>query len=241
MTLDIEIWSDVVCPWCYIGKRRFEKALAQFPHRDAVNITWRSFELNPDAPAQSDETLDEHLAHKMGVSPAQAARLNARVTAQAAAEGLEYRLDLARPGNTFAAHRLLHLAAAHGVQGAATERLMRAYFTEGQPIGDPETLARLATEVSLNADEARATLASDAWADETRADEARAARLGIHGVPFFVLDGRYGVSGAQPPEVFLQALQTAWEAAQPLTLVGADTATQDAADAGVCDDDSCAI
>lgn len=238
--MEIEIWSDIVCPWCYIGKRRFEKALAQFPHRDAVTVTWRSFQLDPHARQQATVSLNQSLAEKYGVSVAEAERMNARVTSLAAGEGLEYRLDLARPGNTFDAHRLLHLAASKGLQGALKERLMRAYFTEGEAISDHETLARLAAGAGLDADEARATLAGDAYAEEVRADEARAAALGISGVPFFVIDARYGVSGAQPDEVFRTALQTAWDASRPLTMVSAN-AESEAADAGVCDDESCAI
>ena len=237
--MDIEIWSDVICPWCYIGKRRFEQALEQFPHRDAVSVHWRSFELDPDAPQQYAWTLNEMLAEKYETTPQQAAQMNQRVSALAAEVGLDYQLDQARPGNTFNAHRLLHLAAKRDVQPTVTERLMRAYFTEGQPIGDSETLARLASEAGLDANEARATLAGDAFADEVRADERRAAMLGIHGVPFVAIDARYGVSGAQPTEVFLKALETAWEASQPLTMVSGDAESAD--DSGVCEDDNCAI
>lgn len=238
--MKIEIWSDVVCPWCYIGKRRFEKALAQFPHRDAVTVTWRSFELDPNAPLSSQDTLNEMLAQKYGITIEQAAKMNARVSALATAEELDYHLDQAKPSNTFDAHRLIHLAASKGIQGAVKERLMRAYFTEGLPIGDAETLARVAAEAGLDADEARATLASDDYAEDVRADEARAAAFGISGVPFFVVDERYGISGAQPPEVILNALQTAWAASQPLTIVSGD-AESDAADTGACEGDSCAI
>ncbi len=238
--MNIEIWSDVVCPWCYIGKRRFEKALAQFPHQDAVTITWRSFELDPDAPQSSQDTLNEMLAHKYGTTIERAEQMNARVTTLAAAEELEYHLDQAKPSNTFDAHRLIHLAASKGVQGAVMERLMHAYFTEGQPIGDAETLARVAAEAGLDAGEARATLASDDFAEDVRADEARAAAFGISGVPFFVIDERYGVSGAQPLEVFENALQTAFAASQPLTIVSGD-AESDAGDTGACEGDSCAI
>ncbi|HEX8994850.1 MAG TPA: DsbA family oxidoreductase [Ktedonobacterales bacterium] len=237
--MEVEIWSDVVCPWCYIGKRRFEKALEQFPHREAVNVHWRSFELDPNAPQQYPGTLNEMLARKYGTTPGQAAQMNARVSGLAADEGLDYHLDEAKPSNTFNAHRLLHLAAERGKQAEVKERLMRAYFTEGQPVGDPETLARLVAEAGLDAGEARAALATDEYADDVRADEERAAMFGIRGVPFVVIDERYGVSGAQPTEVFLQALQTAWAAAQPLTLVGGDT--DDTESAGACTDDSCAI
>lgn len=237
--MEVEIWSDVVCPWCYIGKRRFEKALEQFPHREAVNVHWRSFELDPNAPQQYPGTLNEMLARKYGTTPGQAAQMNARVSGLAADEGLDYHLDEAKPSNTFNAHRLLHLAAERGKQAEVKERLMRAYFTEGQPVGDPETLARLVAEAGLDVGEARAALATDEYADDVRADEERAAMFGIRGVPFVVIDERYGVSGAQPTEVFLQALQTAWAAAQPLTLVGGDT--DDTESAGACTDDSCAI
>jgi predicted DsbA family dithiol-disulfide isomerase len=227
----------VVCPWCYIGKRRFEAALAQFAHRDAVAVLWRSFELDPHAERKFPGTLDELLARKMGGGIKRAAVANARVTALAAEVGLEYHLDRAQPGNTFDAHRLLHLAAAHGLQGAMQERLMRAYFTEGLPVGDAGTLLGLSAEVGLDAEEARAILEGDAYTDEVRADEELAGAYGISGVPFFVLGEHYGVSGAQPAEVFSQALAAAWAASQPLTLVGGG----DAKEADACGDDSCAI
>lgn len=240
--MEIEFWSDVVCPWCYIGKRRFEKALAQFPQRDEVTIVWRSFELDPDAPQQYPGTLNEMLARKMRTTPQQAAQLNARVIDLASVEGLDYHLDEAKPGNTFNAHRLLHLAAERGKQGAVKERLMRGYFTEGQPVGDVETLAQLASEAGLDADEARAALAGNDYADDVRSDEERAAMFGIQGVPFMVIDERYGVSGAQPSEVFLKALQTAWSASHPLTIVSASAdESASSEDAGACEGDSCAI
>jgi predicted DsbA family dithiol-disulfide isomerase len=205
--LTVEIWSDVVCPWCYVGKRRFEKALAAFEHRDEVELTWRSFQLDPHASREREGSSAEHLARKYGMSVEQAEGTNAQMTALAASEGLEYHLDRTRGGNSFDAHRLIHLAADHGRQGAMQERLMRAYFTEGEPIGDLATLARLATEVGIE------PLADgDAYADAVRADEALAAQIGIRGVPYFVLDRRYGVSGAQPAELLLQALEKAWEA-----------------------------
>jgi predicted DsbA family dithiol-disulfide isomerase len=210
-SLSVEIWSDVVCPWCYIGKRRFESALAQFPHRDEVEVTWHSFELDQSAPASRTGPRVEMLAAKYGMSVEQAAAMHDQMTQTAAAEGLEFDFDNAKDGNTFDAHRLIHLAAEHGVQDAAEERLMRAYFTEGEPIGDRETLIRLAAEIGLDAGEARRVLESDAYAGAVRADEDLAHRLGISGVPFFVIDRRYGVSGAQPAELLLQALERAWE------------------------------
>jgi predicted DsbA family dithiol-disulfide isomerase len=236
--VNVEIWSDVVCPWCYIGKRRFEAALAQFPHRDAVNIVWRSFELDPTAPKQYSGTLNEMLAEKMRTTTERAAAMNDRVINLAAGEGLDYHLDRAHPGNTFAAHRLLHLAKERGLQDAAKERLMHGYFTEGMPVGDGEALVSALAEVGVDADEARAVLASDEYTNEVVADEQRAAAFGIHGVPFVAIDEKYGVSGAQPAEVFLQALNTAWAASNPLTMVSSDTAD---GDENMCEDDSCAI
>jgi predicted DsbA family dithiol-disulfide isomerase len=210
--LSVEIWSDVVCPWCYIGKRRFENALAQFEHRDEVEVRYRSFELDPSAPTQVDGPPAERLASKYGISVEEAASSQAQLTAMAAAEGLEYHLDRTRGGNTFDAHRLLQLAADRGVQPDVKERLMRGYFTESEPVGDHETLVKLAAEAGLDADEARAALQSDAYAEAVREDEMLAQRIGIQGVPFFVLGRRFGVSGAQPAELMLEALERSWEA-----------------------------
>jgi len=206
--LTVEIWSDVVCPWCYVGKRRFEKALSAFARRDEVEVVWRSFELDPHAPPEREHSGAEHLAAKYGMSLEQAERSNAQMTELAASEGLEYHLDRTRGGNSFDAHRLIHLAKDHGLQAQMNERLMRAYFTEGAAIGDAETLVRLALEVGVDP----RGLLGDAYADAVRADEELAIRIGIRGVPFFVLGRRYGVSGAQPAELLLQALDKAWGA-----------------------------
>lgn len=207
--MQIEIWSDVICPWCYIGKRRFEQALAAFPERGQVEVIWRSFELDPGAPQQYSGTLIDLLAHKYGVSPEQAATMNARVTGIAQEAGLEYRLAQARPGNTFDAHRLLHYATAKGLGDRAAERVMQAYFSEGLPVGDRAALVKLAPEFGMNEAEAQALLQGDDYAKAVRADEERATALGITGVPFFAFDGKFGVSGAQPLEVFAQALREA--------------------------------
>jgi predicted DsbA family dithiol-disulfide isomerase len=209
-SLFVEIWSDVVCPWCYIGKRRFETALRRFEHRDAVAVRWRSFELDPGAPRERTGDPVEHLARKYGVSRARAAGMYDRVGAVAASEGLEYHLDRARRGNTFDAHRLLHLAAAHGVQSALKERLLAAYFTEGEPIGEPAVLARLAADVGLDARAVDAALAGDDHAADVRRDERLATGLGVTGVPFFVMGRKAAVAGAQSPEVLLEALEHAW-------------------------------
>jgi predicted DsbA family dithiol-disulfide isomerase len=203
--MKVEIWSDVVCPWCYIGKRRFEHAVEQFGGE--VEVVWRSFELDPTAPATREHTASQHLAAKYGMSVEQAEASHAQMTELAAQEGLEYHFEKARGGNSFDAHRLIHLAAAHGKQGEAQERVMRAYFTEGVAIGDREQLIALGDELGL--EDARAALESDEYADAVRADEVLAQRIGIQGVPFFVLNRRYGVSGAQPAEILVQALEKA--------------------------------
>ena len=233
--MHIEIWSDVVCPWCYIGKRRFEAALGAFAHRDAVQVTWRSFELDPGAPARYPGTLTDLLVTKMRTTPAQAQAANARLTELAAQDGLIYHLDQAQPGNTFDAHRLIHLAAAHGCQDTVKEALLHAYFTDGAAIGDPDTLVDIVAAAGLPADEARAVRASAAYADDVRADERRATAFGITGVPFVVVDERYGVSGAQPVAVFRETLETAWAAAHPLVRAGSATTAE------TCAGDSCAI
>ena len=208
--LNVEIWSDIVCPWCYIGKRRFENALAAFPEREQVEVTYRSFELNPSPQREEDTDLATRLARKYGVSVEEARAMNQRVSDAAAGEGLDYRLDIARPGNTFDAHRLLHLAASEGVQVELKERLMKGYFTEGRRIGDTEALLEMAADVGIDRVRAWEVLAGDEFADAVRRDEQEAAQLGISGVPFFVLDRRFGVSGAQPSEMFAGALQQAW-------------------------------
>lgn len=207
--MQVEIWSDIVCPWCYIGKRRFESALAAFDRRDDVSVRYRSFELAPERESRVEETLPSMLASKYGVSLEQAQAMNDRVTAVAAGDGLDYHLELARPGNTFDAHRVTHLAAEAGVQERVVERLYAGYFTEGAAIGDHEVLVRLAVEAGMDPGTVGQTLESGSYADEVRADEMLARQMGITGVPFFVIDRRYGVSGAQSAHVLLGALEQA--------------------------------
>jgi predicted DsbA family dithiol-disulfide isomerase len=231
--MKIEIWSDVVCPWCYIGKRRFEQALSQFEHADEVEVTWRSFELDPSAPVVRTESHAEHLARKYGVSPAQVAAMDARLIGEASKDGLEFHLAESKGGNTFDAHRLIHFAAERGRAGEMKERLMRAYFTEGAAIGERAELVRLATDVGLDEAEVKAMLSSDRLASEVRADEARARAFGISGVPFFAIDDRYGVSGAQPADVLLDVLRQAHANAGTVA-VGGD-------DADTCADGSCEV
>ncbi len=235
--MHVEIWSDVVCPWCYIGKRRFEKALGQFDQADAVDVVWRSFELDPSAPTEGELDLVTRLASKYGVSRPQAEAMNQRVSDIAAGEGLRYRLDIARPGRTFDAHRLLHLAADRGRQDALKEALLAAYQTQGQPIADPEVLRRVAVGAGLDEHEVHQVLAGDEYADDVRHDEREARELGISGVPFFVIDRRYGVSGAQPSDVLLEALQRAWADRSPLEVIASDAGST--ADPDACGPDGC--
>jgi predicted DsbA family dithiol-disulfide isomerase len=231
----IEIWSDVVCPWCYVGKRRFESALARFDHADQVEVVWRAFELDPSAPAVRDRDYAEHLASKYRVTAAEAAAMIERMVAAGAAEGLDMRFDLARPGNTFDTHRLLHLALERGVQGALKERLLAATFTEGAAIGEADVLAGLATDAGLDAEEVAVVLDGDRYAADVRGDERRAAAFGITAVPFFVIDETYGVPGAQPPDVLLAVLEQAWAETHPLSMVSSG------GDAPGCTGDSCEI
>lgn len=240
MSMTVEIWSDVVCPWCYVGKRKFEAALERFEHRDDVELVWRSFELDPDAGPSPAEpgSYAARIAAKYGQGLEAAQGMVDQMTATAAAEGLDFRFDLARPGNTFDAHRLLHLAREHGLQDTLKERLDRATFTEGSPSSDHTALRALALEVGLPAADVDAVLASDRYADAVRADEAQARAYGISGVPFFVVDQKYGISGAQPADVVLGALQQAWDARAPLTLV---TPGGTGPAAPGCEGDSCAV
>ena len=217
--MHVEIWSDIACPWCHIGKRRFEAALAGFEHADEVTVTWRSFELDPQAPPERPGDRAVHLAAKYGSNVEQARAMQQQMTDVAAGEGLEFRFDVAREGSTFDAHRLLHLAASHGRQDELAERLMRAYLGEGELMSDRATLERLAAEVGLDAEEARAVLAGAAYADEVRADEQDAVSQGISAVPFFVVDRAIATAGAQSPEVLRDLLRRGWEARPKLTML----------------------
>ena len=237
VNLKVEVWSDVVCPWCYIGKRRFEAALARFAHRDEVNVLWRSFELDVSAPPSTAEqgTYAERLARKYRCSVVEAQAMVDNMTAMAAKEGLDFRFDLARPGNTFDAHRLLHLALAHGRQDELKERLDRATFAEGSPVSDHSALRALSTQVGLPEAEVDAVLTSDRYSEAVRADEAQARAYGISAVPFFVVDGRYAISGAQPADTVLLTLDKAWSERPPHTLV------TPGGSAPSCEGDSCAV
>ena len=211
----IDIWSDIVCPWCYVGKRRFEKALAAFEHRGDVDIVHRSFQLDPGAPRGTTVDRRQALQQKYGWSTIQAQEMDARMIATASAEGLDYHLAGGVTGNTMDAHQVVHLGQQRGLQDAVVERLYRAHFTERRSIFDRESLTALAAEAGLDAAETADVLARDAYVEAVKADNAEARSLGCNGVPFFVLDHRLGVSGAQPAEVFADALSRAWARADP--------------------------
>jgi len=236
----IDVWSDVVCPWCYIGKRRLEEALAA--SGDTATVVWHSFQLDPSSTNDDPRDLATRLGEKYGRGREWGLQANAHVTEVAAEVGLEYHLDQAKPVNTVDAHRLLHLAHDLGAsgevpadtQGRLKERLLKAYFTDGLPVGDHATLTELATEVGLPADRVREVLAGTTYTEEVAADQAQAVAYGANGVPFFVIDEKYGVSGAQPVEVFKEALS---RARGPVTLITAPAAGDDA----TCGPDGCAL
>jgi len=232
----VEIFSDVVCPWCAVGKRRFEAALGQFEHADEIEVVWRAYELDPRAPARREGNYVDRLAAKYGMSRERAVAANQQLTALAAAEGLDFHFERVQPGNTFDAHRLLHYAreVGPGVQDALKERLFLAYFTEGAAIGEPETLVGLADEVGLDPRQCADILAGDRYADEVRADEREALELGVTGVPFFVVDGKFGIPGAQDADTILSVLRRAWAKAHlEVAVVSPDSAA--------CEGESCAV
>jgi predicted DsbA family dithiol-disulfide isomerase len=208
--MQVEIWSDVVCPWRYLGRRHLELALEGFAHRGEVGLTYRSFELDPAAPPGETTPTAEMLARKYGMSVVQAHDAQRQMEQRAAQRGLTFRMDGLRSGSTRDAHRLLHLAKARGRQAELAESLHRAYFTDEGSVFDHAALTDLAVDAGLDADEAATVLAGDQYARDVDADEAMARSLGVTGVPFFVFDRRYAVAGAQPPEVLAQALERAW-------------------------------
>ncbi|GAA1166423.1 DsbA family oxidoreductase [Ornithinimicrobium humiphilum] len=238
----IDVWSDIACPWCYIGKRRLESALASFPHADRVEVVWHSFQLDPTAPVPPVETSTSALARKYGGGPEQIAAMQDRVSSLAAAEGLDYQLERTLHLNTRDAHRLLHLALHEGgpeLQGRLKEALLEAYFVRAGDVTDAALLEEIATGVGLAAEDVRRVLASDEFDAEVAADIDQARAYGASGVPFFVVDERYGISGAQPTEVFAGALERAWSERTPTlaTVPGAG----DADGSGVCGPDGCEV
>ncbi|MCW2700879.1 MAG: putative dithiol-disulfide isomerase [Blastococcus sp.] len=230
--MQVEVWSDVVCPWCYIGKRRLESALEQFPHRDQVEVVWRSFQLDPTVPEGTTHPTLPSLAAKYGTSEDSMRANMAHVEEVAAGEGLDYHLADGVSGNTLPAHELLHLAAEHGLRNQLKERLLHAYFEEKRSVFDVDSLVALGVEVGLDENAARQALTDRRYLPAVHQDAATARALGATGVPFFVVDRAYGAAGAQPAEVLLQILERAWADANPLITMPA---------AEGCTDDSCAV
>ena len=212
----VEIWSDVACPWCYIGKRRFERALAEFDGANEVTVTWRSFQLDPSIPRGVRRSHAESLADKFGASPEQLRTMNERVTTLAATEGLDYHFERYITVNTLDAHRLTHLARTYDLGPEMHERLLRGQLVEGAVLDDPDTLVRIAVEVGIPEDAAREVVGSEAYATEVADDIRLAHTLGVSGVPFFAIDRRFGISGAQSTELMLSALEQARDEATAL-------------------------
>ena len=218
--MKVEIWSDVMCPFCYIGKRKFEKALERFPDKDNVQLEWKSFQLAPNMQTDPNKTIHQHLAQSKGISVQEAERMNDHVTQMAKHVGLEYNMDRAVVANSFNAHRFSHFAKQQGKQDEAEEVLFHAYFTEGKNIDDQATLIALGTKISLDPGALKSALENEEFSDEVRADIFEAQQLGIRGVPFFVFDRKYAVSGAQESQAFLQTLEKSfaeWRKENPET------------------------
>ncbi|WP_290803388.1 DsbA family protein [Flavobacterium sp.] len=209
--MKIQIWSDIMCPFCYIGKRRIEGALAHFPHKDKVTIEWKSFQLDPNFKASKEDNVVDHLAKKYGKDIAWAKEMTANVTQTAKSAGLDFNFDKAIMANSFNAHRLLHLAKKYNLGDALKEQLLKAYFTDGKDVNDLNTLSELGQAVGLSKEAIENVLHSDAFSEAVEKDIAIAQQIGIQGVPFFVFDNKYAISGAQAEETFLQALEKTWE------------------------------
>lgn len=209
--MKIDIWSDIGCPFCYLGTTQLNQALAAFEHKGEVQVQHHSFQLDPSAPFETTETLNEMLSNKKGFSVEQADSMNQRVAAMFESAGLVMNYKQAVPVNTFKAHRLAHFAAQHGKQEAMQTRLFKAFFTDAKNVADTDTLVQLASDVGLDKEQARRALESDECMDSVKADIEQAARYGIQGVPFFIFNGKYAISGAQGSEAFSRALQQIWQ------------------------------
>jgi predicted DsbA family dithiol-disulfide isomerase len=216
--MKIEVWSDVVCPFCYIGKTHFDEALAQFAEKKNIEFVWKSFQLNPNLKTNLDKTLYEHLSESKGIPIEQAKGMGSHAAQMGKASGLDLDFDKSVVANSFNSHRLIHHAKAKGLQQEMKERLFLAYFSEGKNIDDLETLIALAKEVGLDSEEAKAVLESDKYAEAVKADVQESQQLGVSGVPFFVFDRKYAISGAQPSSAFLETLEKSfseWQMANP--------------------------
>lgn len=208
--MKVEIWSDIACPFCYIGKRNFEGALEKFAHKDKVEVEWKSFQLDPYAEIEQSMSAEEMLSSKYRVSVDEAKKMNQRVTNMAKDAGLDFNLSGLKLTNTFDAHRLIHLAKKHGLQDKAEETLFSAYLIQGEHVGRKDNLVKIGTEIGLNEDEVKQMLESDLYTKEVKEDMQMAQMFQISGVPFFVVDRKYGISGAQPSEHFLEVLKDTW-------------------------------
>ncbi len=237
--MKIEVWSDFVCPFCYIGKRRLEEALATFEHGDEVEVEFHSFELDPNAKKNDDKSIHELLASKYGMSVEQAKQSNVNLGQQAKEVGLDFQFETMKPTNTFDAHRLAKLAKQQGKELELTESLLKAYFTDSKHIGDHETLTDLSVSVGLDREEVNEVLVSDRFTEEVRADEEEARQIGVQGVPFFVLNRKYAISGAQPLEAFVGALQKVWD--EENTAPAFQSLSVDDSQGAVCTDDGCEL
>jgi protein disulfide-isomerase len=235
--MKIEIWSDVMCPFCYIGKRNFETALEQFDNKDKIDVEWKSFQLDPSIPEVANESQHDYLVKHKGMSSQQVSSMLQNITQSAKDAGLEYHMDKAVMVNSFKAHRLIQLAKARGLGNGAEELLFKAFFTDGKNIADDNTLVELGKEAGLNETEIRNALTDDKYADLARKDIDEARAIGVNGVPFFVFDRKYAVSGAQPPQAFTQALEKSyaeWRKANPEIKIEV-TRGQSCSIDGVCD------
>lgn len=233
--MKIEVWSDYVCPFCYIGKRHLEQALESFPHKDQVEVSFKSFELDPEVKTDPTISIDEALAKKYGVPVAQAKEMNNQMIQRAAQAGLAYNFDEVKQINTFDAHRLAKYAESKGKAAEMTETLLKAHFVESQFIGGQDTLIKLAAEVGLDPEETRTVLSSNDYADQVRADEADASALGVRGVPFFVINQKYAISGAQPVSLFADTLDKVWQEEHPKSPLQQIQSSEDA----LCTDEKC--
>lgn len=216
--MKVEIWSDIVCPFCYIGKRKFEMALGDFEAKDKVEIEWHSFQLDPDMKYKEGQSVHEYLGKRKGGTTKDGKQMNDNMAAIAKEVGLDYDFDKAIVNNTMDAHRLLHLAKTKGLQNKMKERLFAAYYTQGKNIGDSETLVQLGVEVGLQEDEIKTALESDAFKQQVEMDQHHAEQIGVQGVPFFVFNNKYAVSGAQPPSIFKEVLEKVWAEEKPIAL-----------------------
>jgi len=238
--MKVEIWSDVMCPFCYIGKRHFEQAIEKLPFKDEIIVDWKSYQLNPEYYNTNNETIYDYLSRSKGMPIEQAKQMTKQVVEMAANAGLSIDFDTNIPANTFDAHRLIHLAAKHGLQDQAEEKLFEAHFVNSKNIGETDVLINLAEEIGLNRTEAEDVLKGDQFSEAVRYDIYESQNLGIRGVPYFVMDRKFGVSGAQPVEAFTEALTqsfTAWKDAQPKTTL----TSLNKNDGAVCDENGCEI